>query len=194
MIRADCFILENVIMADRIIPLQCPSCGASDNDGLKERSFGGEMRCKRCAVVSVLIIENQWHQKKSGEYVCRQCGRIPREADRYCECSAALTRQCLMCRTEFFVGRSVCSNCGWNHQQDPKSAELQNDSAKRIWKLIQAGNMAETKAEFEKLAIFIKCSETLTPSSAAVIKKRCSRYPARRSMPPSRAPPAAPVA
>ena len=119
-------------MPAHIIPLTCPTCGSGSHDGLRERTFGGEIKCKNCGVTSVLVIDNEWHPKKSGEYVCNTCGRIARGGDRFCECSKSLIRQCASCGNEFFAGRTVCPKCGWDHSLDFADEDTQCMLVKRL--------------------------------------------------------------
>lgn len=155
-------------MADQIIPLHCPACGSSKNEGLRERAFGGEIKCKNCGVTSVLVVDNQWHQKKTGEYVCSTCGRIALSGARFCECSKSLIRPCLVCANEFFVGSNVCPNCGWNH-----SCELSNETA-QVALALKLQGWPQTKIygpEFRLLQESIALCPKLTSEAETYIKK-----------------------
>lgn len=159
-------------MADRIIPLTCPACGSPSNEGLDEHAFGGEIKCKHCGVTSVLIIESQWHQKKAGEYVCSDCGRIAREGDRFCECSKSLLRSCVKCSSSFFVGKNVCPQCGWK-----QSNGLSNEATQ-----VQLANMLQvlpphqrfSAREFNMLCESISLCPLLTKEAEALLYEHIS--------------------
>ena len=153
-------------MADRIIPLHCPACGSSSNEGLREHAFGGEIQCKHCRVTSVLVIDNQWHQKKKDEYVCSACGRVAVDGARFCECSRSLIRQCMACRNEFFIGSNVCPKCGWNH-----SIDLTTQTA-QVALIARAQNLEDKigYGDFQLLTESIANCPRIAPETEAYIK------------------------
>lgn len=157
-------------MADRIIPLNCPACGSPSNEGLREHSFGGEIKCKHCGVTSVLVINNQWHQKKAGEYVCGACGRVARDGDRFCECSRSLLRKCIRCSTEFFIGKNICPQCGENHAVDMTESG-QTDIAVKTEKFVRARQFAQAAPALRSLLTSIKMSRRISPKAEAVLRE-----------------------
>lgn len=157
-------------MTDRIIPLNCPACGSPSNEGLREHSFGGEIKCKHCGVTSVLVINNQWHQKKAGEYVCDACGRVARDGDRFCECSRALVRKCFRCSTEFFIGKKICPRCGANHAVDLTESG-QTELAAETEKLVRGGQFAQAAPALRSLLASIQMSKRISPKAEAVLRE-----------------------
>ena len=158
-------------MPDRIIPLNCPACGSPSNEGLKEHSFGGEIKCKHCGVTSVLVINNQWHQKKTGEYVCGACGRVARDGDRFCECSRSLLRKCIRCSTEFFIGKNICPQCGENHAMVEMTESGQTDLAIKTEKFVRAGQFAQATPALRSLLTSAKASSRISPKAEAFLRE-----------------------
>lgn len=168
----DLFLLSCALpMSSETIALRCPACGSAKTVDSRVVHFGYEFTCEHCKTISVLVIHSKLHIRAAGEYVCGNCGRIARDGDRFCECSKPLTRPCLMCAVAFFAGRNVCPRCGWNHEQDPNSPQLQVSIAKEFCKLVKDGRFNEAAQEAVQLGKLVVSSQLLTPEAMIVFKK-----------------------
>jgi len=163
-------------MEIRIIPLICPSCGAKSREGLKERSFGGEMQCDHCGNTAVLVIDNVWSKKTRDDYVCVHCGRIARKGDRFCECSMSLQKQCVACQVEFFIGKNVCPNCGWDHKIDLSSEAVQAAIAEQVVQLLEAKDYYNNKLVHltRSLVYCVEQNGSLKPKAQVAVRRYLS--------------------
>ena len=112
-------------MDTKLVTLNCPKCGSSEQTIDQELRFGLEYKCKHCGTSSVLIINNRLYMPLPGEKVCLSCGRVAERDARFCQCGQPLVRRCINqdCLREFPIDHLICDYCGWRQEVSPTSEE-----------------------------------------------------------------------
>lgn len=157
-------------MADRIISLQCPSCGDARNRPVRDHSYGTEFKCASCAATSVLIMDNKLHVKQHGEHVCKDCGRVATTGARFCQCGESLVRKCEHCQHEFFVDDRVCPQCGWNHSDELADLGVMRSLSHKLKESLAAGNWDKATNALRSLLASITSSQQMLPEADAVLR------------------------